>query len=1839
MPPIEGGAPPPDTGTERAAERAYSRKEIRGALKKSVKIYRESIVSDPAILSLSETERRKKLQECALVTNAVDSVMSWRKQDKDTFEEKFWTEDKSKIYSQQEGAPVEKIIKVLSDKIATETNKRKRDQLVKYREVLEANSKSYEELHANSTDEEKEKYKARLNWEAYHIGMDARDTGSQDGNWFLAEQTLRNRRELRFPPIAGGADAEETAAPPTTTPPSPPTPPVEEPPPIEPPTPPTVDPEKSPIHEVVIANRDIDAWKNARELAQKLIAKEQRAGSIFNPLTWGRKLGLKRFEMYWEQKLTRQIHEASVQSGNAYVSVDLAASTIRLGDFFRGNVNNLRIDQTGLEGADRRAAQSQVESIKTQHQEGITDSGAEATANRQDLIELQGPMREAIIRNVLRPTVRGEQSALIGREIRTPQDVQEALREFVRQNEGDPQIAQMFRNENLYGNSSELFASDLLEMANSLRAHGYATREIDERVKVLLANPEWAAKSDATFGEIDNFVRWAQAGRIRGAILNPTVVSIGMSLGLAGLKSAAQKLSTAGVVIGAGTILTSPLSAPLAGVMVGAAWAAAERNANLKKDRTRHQRERGAYGEQMPRDGEAPRREALDEYQYFTTSADTLLNGFRDPASQTGEQQELATIIRENPMAGVGPDRLVGDDRKGIRELLSADLTNPDNRTTVIRRIAEIRARLDSNQDLITFEGKTQVEQGRLGLVLAIVQARRSLTENGMTADQIRTLETEMTGQWNARFSGNQAEQDRRFAHYRLRQSLLSGAIGGAIGLGTAFATQEIATAAARALPSLDNAPVVGALINSGRTIRENIMDGKPMNEWDFGGHNPDQIDYAQTQELVRNPTTSLEVRPGIYLEHANDGSYSLKDSAGAEVYTGGIRVEDNGNIVINSPEKSGSIPQSLKELMTQPGVTVSEIDIPWTGAELYANGGTQDLSETVALRVTIDSSQNRIVELIDTTNNTIIPSPPLRVESDGRFIVEQGFDKLPDNLKALFNQTGWTREPVDGRLATDFNIDKAKDFANHYVDRGGRLGLNSTVDFAIDPEARAHLGETDNAITFTDKAQKLVDQHPGWINKDGTFIFAGEKSQMSAETQTLLANMEARETTEHNLRHAVAEIAKGGPMNARDEVIVQGSISLNTHDTHTGFLNEDLNPDGSPAKLVYDEFAQRNNRIDPVTGKVEVGKMSFSYKPQMAEEGGEIWVNGFLQQDGKIHVDTQYNVGAGHPANTTIKQEQWDLVFSEMRKEGWTIDDAGKEGHHIITPPTATAYTPPTFEEIDPAVKGTEIVLVAPIEQSPSLPIIDAPRLPLEALAPFPGLPDTPRTEYYSGESLTESRKWLSENPQAHKQVRKIKNADGTESWVDKDGNPVRRDISRERAQISQFMTELQAEDPAHYEELLRLAPSIAPMNEQTRVSVNIPSWMEGKTIYETLDKYTKQVGKDGNPLDPNLYEINIIVNRKTGATPDNTVAEIERFKAAAAARGQNLQINYIDVEFNVPLNNVGNARRIITNLTLLRSLQRGRQSGQLYIESEDADLISIDQKTVTNIIDKLDANPQLDAVRGIQDRAPEKMMDNDFLFLYRRMQDFKEVFLRRKDYRPENNLRGSFNWNRTITGGWNTAYTAESYALIGGYNPYMSKGEDMLIGERLSTARGDGFNPNTEIIGRVNTRSDSSPRRYIYEVATGQAAYGENFEDPAVNALIRDKTPEELMESIENLSRIDSANTTLFASMVNNEYQFILGTTPSEADAQDVTKQVMLWLGFKPGDYEFGTSHNLVVKNWSNVSAALNGYRARHTRPRAEGERIRNETTAGSPVAPRPRSAFSRFRNGIGRRLRRRP
>lgn len=497
------------------------------------------------------------------------------------------------------------------------------------------------------------------------------------------------------------------------------------------------------------------------------------------------------------------------------------------------------------------------------------------------------------------------------------------------------------------------------------------------------------------------------------------------------------------------------------------------------------------------------------------------------------------------------------------------------------------------------------------------------------------------------------------------------------------------------------------------------------------------------------------------------------------------------------------------------------------------------------------------------------------------------------------------------------------------------------------------------------------------------------------------------------------------------------------------------------------------------------------------------------------------------------------------------------------------------------------------------------------------------PDFHYEEHTTLDQLQTWIKNNPTLLHPYKKELQPDGSILWLDERNQPVRRDVTQEKQSLQLYLDTLKSNNPEYYQylESLSSTTTMAPMTEQNRVSVNIPAWMEGKIIYHTLQSYIEQKDEQGNLVPADTFEINLIINRKTGAPPDETVTEINRFIQDSKDKGQQYHINYLDVEFNPPLNNVGHARKVINDLTLLRSVKRANQTNVLYLESEDADLEFVDPKTVHNLIHTLDTQPHLDAVVGIQDRNPDVMMQNDYLFLSYRLDEITgRILQQRKSLRPENNPKWHSYWNRIITGGWNTAYTAQAYGMIGGGDSGKNQGEDTVMGEKISMCRGDGRTPNLDVIGRVPTRSDSSPRRFIETIVSGGSAYGDAFVDEELNKKIKTLSLPELMKNIEYVARIEPENYDMFKGRIGWTYEFIQQATPNEAEAKEIFKLAMSLMGLKQEDYHFTSDGKVEIDRLDTIKQALEDYRSRHTTPKQPGERTKYETPKIPSIQSQP-------------------
>jgi len=487
-----------------------------------------------------------------------------------------------------------------------------------------------------------------------------------------------------------------------------------------------------------------------------------------------------------------------------------------------------------------------------------------------------------------------------------------------------------------------------------------------------------------------------------------------------------------------------------------------------------------------------------------------------------------------------------------------------------------------------------------------------------------------------------------------------------------------------------------------------------------------------------------------------------------------------------------------------------------------------------------------------------------------------------------------------------------------------------------------------------------------------------------------------------------------------------------------------------------------------------------------------------------------------------------------------------------------------------------------------PVIPILG--RKPMEKMArqEKPIIPLYPYPYYGSGSAENILREFESRGIKTDPYI--VEMQDRKRVLKKENGEKIERIIERENKHIQDYLESL---SPEHRKELEELDSGLPPMEKECRIAIIIPARFEGKNLSNLLDQYTKQVDADGNELNPNLFEVNVIINKKNSEQWDESMDIVQDWKR----KNPNIKVNVIQKSFDDDKGCVGIARKYITDLSLLRSLKRKEQDGSLYIESEDADLFSIDKRTVSKLIRDFDHSPEIDVLRGVQDRQPEILMENDLLFFQRRLSDFMEAFLRDRKYRPESNPESDFVWHRVVSGGWNTAYTAEAYSQIGGYNEKMVIGEDMDIGQKISVLRGKkdagsgDFIPNTWTARASGLRANSSPRRFIDALKRKISPY-EDFE----NQSLKGKTLDELMESIKNYEKASDSQTKDYQDTINFAADFVKATFKNNKQGwQRVMKRALSAMGLRDQkDYVFReTNIELDSEGMKTIIKKLDDYK----------------------------------------------
>ncbi len=268
--------------------------------------------------------------------------------------------------------------------------------------------------------------------------------------------------------------------------------------------------------------------------------------------------------------------------------------------------------------------------------------------------------------------------------------------------------------------------------------------------------------------------------------------------------------------------------------------------------------------------------------------------------------------------------------------------------------------------------------------------------------------------------------------------------------------------------------------------------------------------------------------------------------------------------------------------------------------------------------------------------------------------------------------------------------------------------------------------------------------------------------------------------------------------------------------------------------------------------------------------------------------------------------------------------------------------------------------------------------------------------------------------------------------------------------------------------------------------------------------------------------------------------------------------------------------ARKLLSDIVIYRMLKT-KPNHPIYLLSEDADIEHIQKGRMRAALLKLDRQPWLDAIRGMQERSIYALKQNHLALLERRSWQFTELLLSSKRYWPENNKHYNFYWHRVVTAGSNVFFSAEIYSLIGGYSSDVTVFEDMDIGQRISVLRGyyvqGRFFPRLNTIQRFSFREEFSIARILLSLVNKGHVYshdGTGFYD--VDHLIKQPNSIDLLlNKLAPYARPDRDNITMYEQVISNLKMEIQRIFNGDTKGDQLFSRVMSYLCIPNSVYNY--------------------------------------------------------------------
>ena len=1135
------------------------------------------------------------------------------------------------------------------------------------------------------------------------------------------------------------------------------------------------------MHDLLVVGRDSEISKRSTLEARRFIREKIREGKWYDVRTWPRKLGVPITEKMWEDRVSAVLREEMVNRGNSFLRLDTSRTQLRIrGKAFK---DGMQFDRSGSD-ASYQEGQSKIQALRHQIRGDVSIGGQEAREVAAD-----NPVRDRIISEILRPIAEG---GLTGSVPEQRIEVQRRLREIINANRSDPAVAEL-----IGANAGEHFATDLFETGERIRAdvgaHKYAVDQIDSHVKLYFGNTTWAAENDMQVkGMSDKVVGWLQKRTGSGAAGSPAVVGAATSLAIWG---AGSSLRREGKAIG-GTLGGYALGSALGGSAVGAVFAAARRNRQMNVDRMTHQAEM-TYNAQIS--SNSPRREKMQRFSYNTVSVDQLL-------SFDG--------------ADAGTELLGGGQRRGVEHLMR-NLGDVSNQEALVRRIAEIQARLDysvqNKVDLVTFQGEHAVESGRLKLIEGIVRAKKALRDAGMSEADLNTKESAFRTSWNEQFEQDIKGRDAEFKKERVKQM----AVAGVIGFGTGTVGAVVAQGAIGFIADKLGVDVAPTLLREYLPKLKEHIKLAPSKIPLIGASTASAHEALTTlaAEVPSVPGENIKLGPKHVLQVDGERA-SVVDSEGAVIGSGNYDAE-TGQIIFSNVE--GSNKDELMSALDSGEYRVDEKKIPSMQESMkgivqnVSPGEVREMTVAEGIQLTIEGDE------VDGIHEIRIAPP------DGEVIT----GTISDNGEIRIDTSGMSEKEIKGMktalvpLESDFDIATEMIFGKEITQEVKVLGPEGVWNELDQPISGWEWYAYDTPYSEGNELELLTFKKGDALILDMTGM--GEAYQQGVEPSPINVPEVIRKdeavfsfTLPNDPEHPVVikDSADGVP---------DGRLVLDPNDNVNYIDEERTMTIGEFSKLIINEGEFDNLKDGDIATELNGRQEVFNLR--------------LNHQNGYVNAGRLADDGSGG------KKLQ---SFATIRGAGnvpETIETS------VVGPSKEILVIKPDSEETLQFVVTKKDRPLDWMLVPPPIPVVFFPRLPLEALI----RPRGSEAFYGTYGSLTEDEykdrrsRVLSENPDAH---------------LD------------EKEEVSEYLAN---QDRAYIAELESMDSAIAsPMSGECRVVFAIPAYEEGKNIRKTLEGYISQEDKSGNPLDPSKFEIIIVENHPATKSKDETESEILAFKAA---------------------------------------------------------------------------------------------------------------------------------------------------------------------------------------------------------------------------------------------------------------------------------------------------------------------------------------------------------------------